>query len=187
MIAPGAPKPGGGGPRPGGGAGGRRGNKRQGPFGEQLREKQNLKGFYGIREEQLRKYFRNARKHTGNTGQELIRQLESRLDNAIFRSGMAETRQHARQMASHKIFLVNGKPVNIPSLQLKKGDMVTVKESKRKNAYFSNYEKKMQGAKTPSWILNDTENFGFKVTDAPDPEEGGAGVAVQSVVELLAR
>ncbi len=162
--------------------------KRQsGPYGIQLAEKQNLKKIYGVREEQLKKYYKEAKRSDVETGPKLIKILEGRLDNSIYRAGIADTRPQARQMASHKIFLVNGRVTNIPSYRLKKGDMVQVKASKQKQSLFANFEKKMQNAQIPDWLEVDTKEFGFRVTGEPDEKEVGIGVEIQAVVELLAR
>ena len=166
------------------------GNRRRKPksrYGTQLEEKQNLKGIYGVREKQLNKYYKSAQKATEETGPQLIEILERRLDNAIYRAGMAETRKQARQMASHGLFEVNERPVNIPSIQLKAGDSVYVKKCKQEKAYFTNFEKRMQSAQVASWIELDVKNFGFKVISLPTIDEAGLGVSVQEIVELLAR
>ncbi|PIT97819.1 MAG: 30S ribosomal protein S4 [Candidatus Andersenbacteria bacterium CG10_big_fil_rev_8_21_14_0_10_54_11] len=166
--------------------GGRRGrNKSQ--FGMQLAEKQQLKRVYGVRDEQLRRYFRLARRQHAETGPALIVLLESRLDNAVFRASMAETRAQARQMVSHRFFTVNGRPVNIPSYGLSAGDTVQIKEGKRSKAYFTSFEKRMQNAHLPSWLALKVDEFGFAVTGSPSSEEAALGVHVQSVVELLGR
>jgi small subunit ribosomal protein S4 len=156
-------------------------------FGTQLEEKQNLKSIYGIRENQLKIYFKAAQKAPDETGPKLIETLEKRLDNAIYRAGIAETRAQARQMSSHSLFEVNGRPVNIPSIQLKIGDKVRVKECKKGKAYFTNFEKKMQNAQVASWLELNIKEFEFKIIKLPTIDEAGIGVSVQEIVELLAR
>lgn len=153
----------------------------------QLREKQSLKNTYGIREEQLRKYFSNAHRSGGQTGRSLITLLERRLDNAVFRAGMAQSRSQARQMTSHRFFSINGRPVNIPSHPLKKDDVISIREQKRSTAFFSNFEKRMQNSKPPSWILLDSSSWSFKITQDPMFEEANVDVNVQAVVEFFAR
>lgn len=166
----------------------RGGRKRsQGRYALQLLEKQNLKKIYGLREEQLRRYFREARFRKGETGPMLIALLERRLDNALFRAGIALTRTQARQMASHRLFQVNGRSVNIPSYRLSKGDVVTVKESKRAKALFTNFEKRMQNVQPPSWIQLDPANYGFTVVGEPSADQAGVGVDIRAVVEMFAR
>lgn len=161
--------------------------KKKSQYGLQLDEKQNLKQIYGIREEQLKRYYIDALKSQDETGNSMISLLERRLDNAIFRVGFAETRRQARQMASHRIFSVNGHSINIPSYRLKKGDIVTIRESKRGLKYFANLEKKMQNAQLPDWLEVNARDWQFKIMEIPLSEEANTGVHIQAVVELLAR
>lgn len=156
-------------------------------YGQQLSEKQELKEIYGLREEQLRVYYKRALTSKGETGPHLIRALESRLDNAVFRAGMAQTRAQARQMVTHGLFTVNGRRCDIPSLSLVVGDVVAVKEGKRKKALFTNFDKRMQSARLPEWLTLDVQGYGFKVAGKPDVEEAGIPVDIRAVVELFAR
>lgn len=156
-------------------------------YSTQLHEKQNLKEIYGISEEQLRHYYRQAQRLTIETGRALIALLESRLDNAVFRGGFAITRRQARQMTSHRLFIVNERPVTIPSLSLSVDDFVQVRVSKRNKSYFTNFAKRMQHAQPPLWIALDIDQFGFKVVGIPTTEEAAIGVDMQAIVELLAR
>jgi small subunit ribosomal protein S4 len=159
----------------------------QSRYGVGLQEKQGLKKIFGLREEQLKKYYERALKVKGQTGPTLISLLERRLDNAIFRAGFAQTRPQARQMTTHRLFAVNGKPVDVPSYSLKPGDVVSVRKSKQGKSYFSSFDKRMQNSTAPSWILNNPEEFGFKVTSIPSYEEANLGVDVRVVVEFFAR
>lgn len=156
-------------------------------YGSQLKEKQDLKKLFGLREEQLHRYYERALKFKGQTGPTLVSMLERRLDNAIFRSGFAQTRPQARQMATHRLFSINGRPVDVPSHSLKVGDVVSVREGKRAKAYFSTFEKRMQNVNAPSWILIDPKEFSFKVTALPSFEEANTGVDIRAVVEFFAR
>jgi small subunit ribosomal protein S4 len=157
-------------------------------FAVQLEEKRNLKKIFGVREAQLRRYYREARRtRAKETGPYLVELLERRLDNALYRVGFAETRAQARQMASHRLVEVNEHPVSIPSLRLKKGDVVRVKESKRVKSYFTNFEKKMQSAQPPQWIELDIPKFSFRVVADPVMEEAKLGIDAQAIVELLSR
>lgn len=156
-------------------------------YGTQLSEKQNLKNMFGIRDGQLRKYHAQALRVKGQTGPLLISLLERRLDNAIFRSGFAQTRPQARQMATHRLFAVNGKSVDVPSYELKAGDVVSVRDSKKNKSYFSQLEKRMQNASTPSWILINPEEFSFKIQSVPSFEEANVGVDIRAVLEFYAR
>lgn len=159
----------------------------QSRYGVGLQEKQSLKKIFGLREEQLKRYYKQALKFKGQTGPTLITLLERRLDNAIFRAGFAQTRPQSRQMTTHRLFAVNGTPVDVPSYSLKPGDVVSVRESKRAKAYFSSFEKRMQNADSPSWILVNPQEFSFKVTTTPSYEEANVGVDVRAVVEFFAR
>lgn len=156
-------------------------------FGTQMQEKQALKDAYGLREEQLRRYYREAQKSQEATGPMMVSLLERRLDNAVFRAGWAATRKAARQMVSHKLLLVNGRSVNVPSARLRKGDVVSVKESKRNKGVFENFEMKMQNTKTPAWITLDGSAYAFKVSGIPEEEEAQLGVDIRAIVEYYAR
>lgn len=156
-------------------------------YGTQLQEKQQLKEIYGLREEQLRKYYRDALKNTQQTGPYLISLLERRLDNAIFRAGFAQTRPQARQIASHSLLTVNGHPVTIPSIRLKKGDVVSVKETKRAKSHFTNFDKRMQNVRPPDWIQINPAEFSFTVTGEPTAEEANIGVDIRAVLEVFTR
>lgn len=156
-------------------------------YGTQLEEKQNLKNIFSIREAQLRKYYKQAHNKEEETGPYIIRILESRLDNAIFRAGFAVTRAQARQMATHRLFTVNGRATDVPSVLLKENDVVAVKESKQGKSYFENFDKKMQNVRTPEWILINPSELSFKIVGAPNMEEANLGVDIKAVVELFAR
>ncbi len=189
MPAPQQPKPAAG-QQPGGGQRQqqqhqRRRNKTR--FGTQVSEKKQLKEIYGIREEQLRKYYRDALKNKQQTGPYLVSLLESRLDNAIYRSGFAQTRPQARQMASHSLFAVNGRGVTIPSIRLKKGDVISVKTTKRGKSHFSNFEKRMQNVRPPEWLTINPTEYSFTVIGSPTMEEAGIGVDIRAVIEMFTR
>lgn len=168
-------------------AGGRTRRRPRTRYGVQLLEKQQLKQIFGIREEQLRRYFLKAQRVAGETGPELVSLLEARLDNAIFRAGIAQTRPQARQMASHKFFSINGRSVNIPSYKLSIGDVVEIREGKRDASYFSNFDKRMQNARIPSWLTVNPSEFSFTVTAMPTHDEANLGVDIRAVVEFFAR
>lgn len=165
---------------------GSRGGKTR--FGVQSAEKRNLKQIFGLSEAQLRRYFREARRPRGKeTGVYLIELIERRLDNAIFRAGLAQSRPQARQMVSHGLFCVNDRPVSIPSRRLKPGDVVRVKVSKQNKSYFTNFPKRMQNAQPPPWITLEVEHFGFSLAGVPVAAEAKLGVDTQAVVELMSR
>lgn len=156
-------------------------------YGTQMDEKQQLKGIYGIQEQQLKNYYARARASKKETGPELIVLLERRLDNAVYRAGFAPTRKAARQMATHRLLTINGRPVDIPSYRLSVGDQVAVRESKRAKAPFSNFEKRMQNVKAPTWLILNPAEFSFTVTTVPTLPEANVGVDVQAIVEYFAR
>lgn len=157
-------------------------------YGEQSAEKRNLKQIFGISEAQLRRYYRAARSSRAKeAGPYLVELIERRLDNAVFRAGLAQTRPQARQMVTHGLFFVNDRPVTIPSRLLKAGDVVRVKDSKRMKSYFTNFAKRMQNVQPPGWIALEVELFGFKISGMPSAVEAKLGVDTQAVVELLSR
>ena len=171
--------------RPPAGRGGRR--RQRSRYGTQMEEKQNLKGVFGIREEQLRRYYHEAHQHTAETGPQLVVLLEQRLDNAVYRAGFAPTRPAARQLASHRLLEVNGRPVTIPSLRLAVGDVVAIREAKRQSPLFENFTKRLQNVATPSWLTLNPKEFSFSVTTLPTAEEAAVGVDMRAIVEYFAR
>lgn len=156
-------------------------------YGTQMAEKQQLKQIYGIAEQQLRNYYAKAHSAKAETGPQLVMLLESRLDNAVYRAGFAPTRPAARQMATHRLLMVNDRPVDIPSYRLKPGDTVTVRPGKRGKALFSNFDKRMQNVKAPTWIVLDPTEFSFSVSSMPTMSAANVGVDVQAIVEYFAR
>lgn len=152
-----------------------------------MAEKQQLKEIYGLRETQLKNYYWRAKRSRGRTGTELISALERRLDNAVWRAGFAVTRPTARQMVSHGFFLVNGRVTTVPSYQLKVGDVVTIKESKRQKSHFAAFPKSLQNVTPLAWLSLHPETFSFKVAARPQPEDSPVGVDIQAVVEFFAR
>lgn len=170
--------------------GGQAGGRRRAPksrYGQQMQEKQNLKEIYGIREEQLRKYYAEARRSKTSTGEQLISLLERRLDNAIYRAGLAPTRPAARQMATHRLFAVNNRPVDIPSYRVKPGDIISVRESKRNKSYFTNWDKRTQNLQPPTWITLDPASYSIRIQAEPTAEQSNVGIDVQAIVEFFAR
>jgi small subunit ribosomal protein S4 len=156
-------------------------------YGIQLQEKQLLKSMYGVRDNQLKRYYHKARQAHGETGPNLIVLLERRLDNAIFRAGLAQTRRQARQMATHRFFTVNDRPVDIPSYPLKPNDVIAVRGGKRDASYFTTFEKRMQNARPPSWLAISPKTYSFTVSGLPSFPEANIGVDVRAVVEYFAR
>ena len=166
---------------------GRTSGQRTSDFGLQLREKQKVKRMYGVLERQFRRYFAEADRRRGNTGNNLLSLLESRLDNVVFRMGFASTRAEARQLVSHKAIQVNGQPVNIPTFVVKSGDVVSVREkSKNQNRVKEALELAKQIG-FPAWVevVADKAEGTFK--KVPDRDEFGADINESLIVELYSR
>ena len=156
-------------------------------YGVQLREKQKLKRMYGLLERQFRLSFEKADRQKGITGTNLLLNLERRLDNMVFRMGFANSRNQARQLITHRHFLVNGRIVNIPSYELKEGDVVMVKEKSRSLAVIREALETVVRRGIPQWLEVDKENFTGKVKALPTREELTMPVQEQLVVELYSK
>lgn len=144
--------------------------KRGGPasgFGKQLAEKQKAKFIFGLREAQFSKYVKEAARMTGDSSVNLQQLLERRLDNVVYKFGFAITRAQARQMVGHKLFLVNGKSMNVPSYLVKIGDIVELKASKQKSRAFEGLEERMSKLELPSWLTLDLAKKSGKVLGTP--------------------
>lgn len=154
-------------------------------YGRRLREKQKLRFFYGISETQSQNYFDEAARVGGVTGENLLRLLEQRLDNVVFRSGLALSRRHARQLVLGGHFTVNGKKVTSPGRRIKPTDIVGVKSSKAV-AYGAIFEK-VDAARVPGWIKVDAKSKSVQLEHTPDAGEIDTPVEVQLIVEYYAR
>jgi len=161
--------------------------KQRSDYGVQLREKQKLKRMYSLLEKQFRGYFEKADQQKGITGVNLLVLLERRLDNMIFRMGFANSRVEARQLISHGHFLVNGKPVNIPSYLLKAGDGVSVKEGSRKITRIMGAIETVARRGVPHWLELDKDNFKASIKLLPVREDLTMPVQEQLVVELYSK
>ena len=161
--------------------------KQRSDYGVQLREKQKLKRMYGLLEKQFRGYFEKADQQKGITGVNLLILLERRLDNMIFRMGFANSRVEARQLISHGHFLVNDKPVNIPSYLLKTGDGVSVKEGSRKITRIMGAIETVARRGVPHWLELDKDNFKASIKLLPVREDLTMPVQEQLVVELYSK
>lgn len=161
--------------------------KQRSDYGVQLREKQKLKRLYGLLEKQFRGYFEKADQQKGITGTNLLLFLERRMDNMIFRMGLANSRVEARQLISHGHFLINGKPVNIPSYLLKAGDEVSVKEGSRKITRVLEAMETVARRGVPHWLALDKENFKASLKLLPVREDLTMPVQEQLVVELYSK
>ena len=155
-------------------------------YGLQLREKQKVKRIYGVLEDQFRRYFEAAERTRGITGETLLQLLERRLDNVVYRLGLATSRPQARQLVRHGHFLVNGKKVDIPSYSLKSGDTVAVRESSRQNAAILHAQEEVKGRGIPEWIQPAGE-LGGKVMSMPTREQINLPVQEQLIVELYSK
>ena len=156
-------------------------------YGMQLKEKQKLKFIYGVLEKPFRHYFDIASKMEGQAGNNLITVLESRLDNVVFRMGMALTRREARQLATHGHFLVNGKKVDIPSYRLKVGDVITLKDSSKSSSKFKAVVEQTAGRTTPLWLEVNKEQFSAKIVRMPAIDDIDYEVAPHLIVELYSK
>ena len=174
-------------PFPPGQHGVRAGRKKKSDYGVMLAEKQKLRFMYGVLEGQFRKYYAEASRRRGVTGDILLQLLELRLDNVIYRAGFANTRAAARQMVSHCHVTVNGKKVNIASFNCKPGDEVCVAGKARSQALATRYTELNASAVVPAWLEVDAAKLAAKVSRIPTTEEIAPIVNVQLIVELYSR
>ncbi len=156
-------------------------------YGVQLREKQRIKYLYGVLEKQFRNYFKKALNKDGATGDNLLISLESRLDNTVYRLGLANTRSAARQLVSHKHFLVNNKVVNIPSYSLSEGDVIEVRSKSKKNDIFLNSMRRIKNDNPMPWLTLDKSKLRGVFDKAPTREEISEPLNEQLVVELYSK
>jgi len=169
---------------------GQHGNGRRGKlsnYGIQLREKQRIKYLYGILEKQFRNYFKKAVSKDGPTGDNLLIMLESRLDNTVYRLGLASTRRAARQLVSHKHLLVNNKVVNIPSYMLSSGDVIQVRDKSKKNSMFVESMRRIQGDNPSPWLTLDKSKLKGSFDQVPERDQIIEPVNEQLVVELYSK
>jgi len=163
-----------------------RGRIRESDYLIQLREKQKLRTMYGVLERQFRRYYQEADRRSGVTGDALLQLLEQRLDNVVWRSGLAATRPQARQLVNHGHFQVNGKKVDIPSYQVSPGDVLTVKDSS-KNAIVIQHAVDTQGREAPAWISVDLGERRVVVNDHPRRDQIDTAINEQLIVELYSK
>ena len=156
-------------------------------YGVQLREKQRIKYLYGILEKQFRTYFKNAVKKNGPTGHNLLIMLESRLDNSVYRFGLSPTRSSARQLVTHRHFLVNNRIVNIPSFQLSAGDIVQVRDKSKKLEIFQESMRRVQGDNHYPWLTLDKAKMMGVFDSKPERDQIEEPVEEQLVVELYSK
>ena len=153
----------------------------------QLREKQKAKRYYGILEKQFKNYFEKADRKEGQTGENLLTMIERRLDNVVYRMGMAESRKEARQLVLHGHFTVNGKKVNIPSYEVSKGDVVALKENSRKLGKFKMLIEDINARTIPAWMDVDKENIVATIKELPKREDIDFPFEEHLIVELYSK
>jgi len=166
---------------------GRTSGQRMSDFGLQLREKQKVKRMYGVLERQFRRYFAMADQQKGNTGNNLLSLLESRLDNVVYRMGFGSTRAEARQLVSHKAITVNGHQVNIPSYLVKSGDVVSVREKSKKQGRVLEALQLATQVGMPAWVDVNIDKAEGVFKKPPDRDEFAADINESLIVELYSR
>jgi small subunit ribosomal protein S4 len=166
---------------------GRTSGSRTSDYGLQLREKQKVKRMYGVLERQFRRYFAEAERRKGNTGENLLSLLESRLDNVVYRMGFGSTRAEARQLVSHKAVTVNGHVVNIPSYSVKAGDVLALRENAKKQLRVQDALKLAEQVGMPAWVQVDASKMEGTFKKTPDRDEYGSDIKEALIVELYSR
>jgi len=166
---------------------GRTSGARPSDYGLQLREKQKVKRMYGILERQFRRYFEEAERRKGNTGENLLQLLESRLDNVVYRMGFGSTRAEARQLVGHRAVMVNGQPVNIPSLLVRPNDIVAVVEKARKQARVQDALNLAEQTGFPGWVSVDRNRMEGVFKQLPDRGDFAGDINESLIVELYSR
>ena len=165
----------------------KRANKKMSEYGLQLREKQKAKFIYGVLEKPFHNYYEKADRMKGMTGANLMTILESRLDNVVFRLGLARTRKESRQIVDHKHVLVNGKCVNIPSYLVKAGDTIEIKENAKSSQRYKDILEVTAGRLVPEWLDVDQENLKGEVKELPTREMIDVPVDEMLIVELYSK
>ena len=161
--------------------------RKQSEYGMQLNEKQKVKFIYGVLEKQFHAYYEKAERKQGITGEILLQELERRLDNVAYRMGFANTRREARQLVNHAHFTVNGKRVNIPSYQVKPGDVVAVSEKSRSTTKFKSLLEENGKKACPKWIEKANDSFEGKIVAMPARDDIDYDVAEHLIVELYSK
>lgn len=161
--------------------------KRLSDYAVQLREKQKLRRIYGVLERQFRRYYKEAARLKGSTGENLLKLLECRLDNVVYRMGFGSTRNEARQLVSHKAILVNGKPVNIPSYQVKPQDVISIREKSRNQVRIQDSYAMAEEYGIPEWLEVDGKKLQGTFKSVPDRSELSQEINENLVVELYSK
>ena len=163
-------------------------SKKMREYGMQLRAKQTAKRYYGVQKGQFAHYYELAAKKSGVTGENLLSLLERRLDNVVYRMGMAESRRDARQLVLHGHFRLNGKKVTVPSISVKVGDVISLREESKASPKFKELIEKMQATKvTPKWLECNSENITAKVVAIPEKSDIDYEFEEQLIVELYSK
>lgn len=156
-------------------------------YGMQLREKQKARRSYGVMESQFRNYYEKAERQSGIAGENLLKLLEGRLDNVAYRLGFADSRAQARQLVLHNHFTLNGKKANIPSMQVKVGDVLKLKEKSKKSPIINQLVENLGQKTPPSWLELDADNLSGKVLTLPKRDEIDLPIKEQLIIELYSR
>jgi small subunit ribosomal protein S4 len=156
-------------------------------YGIQLIEKQKAKTIYGLLERQFRKYVEEAARSKGNTADSLLRILESRLDNVVYRLGFAKTRSQSRQYVSHGHFTVNGRKVTVPSISLRAGDVIGIREQSAKTKIFEGMKEKLSKTELPAWLNIDPDTMTGKVVGVPKATDANPLFDTKQIIELYSR
>ncbi len=166
---------------------GSKNRQRMTDYGQQLMEKQKARRQYQLLEKQFRLIFEKARRQTGNTGDNFLKLLETRLDNTVYRLGIASSRTQARQLVNHGHFTVNGKKSSIPSYQVKIGDIIGIKANKKDSNYFKNITEKLKKQEVPGWLHFDNQAMTAKVLGLPAKEAITVNFNPQMIIEFYSR
>ncbi|MAR37969.1 MAG: 30S ribosomal protein S4 [Chloroflexi bacterium] len=161
--------------------------RRLSAYGLQLREKQKARFLYGILEKQFRNYYDKASKNPGSTGDLLLEYLEKRLDNALYRTGMFNTRRQSRQAVNHAHFLVNDGKVNIPSFQIKVGDKITWREKSKKSSLFEIATSNIQNNDCAKWLALDKSELSVQINNSPSASDAELNIDTRQIVEYYSR
>lgn len=156
-------------------------------YGKQLREKQKAKRMFCLSEKQFRKYFDKAARAQGVTGDELLLSLEHRFDNVLYRAGFAMTRMQSRQFASHGLFFLNGRRVDVPSIALKKGDIIEARDKTKKSPILKSIFEELEDHNAPKWLKVDRTKMTIEVIGSPELAETEVSVNAQLIVEFYSR
>ncbi len=156
-------------------------------YGKQLREKQKAKRIFGLSEKQFRRSFDQAARSKGVTGDMLLHFLERRLDNVLFRAGFALTRMQARQFVSHGLFLLNGRRIDIPSAEVKVGDKIEIKPSKKDLSVFKRNKEELADYVSPKWLKADDKKLEIEIVDLPSVEDFERVIEPRLIVEFYSR